>query len=388
MKKVALFLLLSSVVVAIAVGAASGERKPEGRPAKPITSSGVGALGRIEPCSEVRHINAPSVMEPPVISELLVSVGQQVAAGEVLAILDSNPREKADVEQARAAVAVAEKALAKVKAGAKAGDIAAQEALVEQTQRKLELAERQLDRVRKLIERKAMTQDDLDVHQSEVDVLNRELLEHTSRLTAIREIRPVDVEQAEADLRREKAALLRAEADLAVTEVRSPISGEVLKINNRAGERIGTDGLLELGDTSQMHVVAEVHEADILRVKTGQRASVLLREQKETLHGTVIEVGRVIGRKDVLSDDPVDDTDARVVEVRILLDAADGELVSGLSYAKVEVSIDTETRLDPDGDRSVTNAQDREEQALPTAPKHEATADSSTTAGAQNGVEQ
>jgi len=42
---------------------------------------------------------------------------------------------------------------------------------------------------------------------------------------------------------------------------------------------------------------------------------------------------------DVLSNDPVDDTDARVVEVRIRLDKPSSERVAGMSYARVEVVI-------------------------------------------------
>jgi HlyD family secretion protein len=98
---------------------------------------------------------------------------------------------------------------------------------------------------------------------------------------------------------------------------------------------------MDLGDTRQMDVVAEVHESDILKVDVGQPATVSLRNLNEKLQGRVIEVGRVIGRKDVLSSDPVDDTDARVVEVRIRLDEEDGRRVSGLTWAKVEVTIDT-----------------------------------------------
>ncbi len=336
-------LVLGLGMALLVMGLSSWPQRPSAEPvATPSAPRGVGGLGRIEPGSDVRHIHAPSVLEPPVIAELRVAVGQQVAVGEVLAVLDSHPREAADLEQARTEIRLAEKSLAKVRAGAKAGEIAAQEALLDQSRRKLELAERQLDRVRKLIERNATSQDDFDVRQSEVNVLRHELLGHEARLAAISEVRQVDVEHAEAEVARAKAALQRAVADLAFTEVRSPIAGEILKINNRAGERIGPEGLLELGDTSQMHVVAEIHEADILRVKLNQRASILLREQQRTLQGSVIEIGRLVGRKDVLSDDPVDDIDARVVEVRIVLDEPDSQLVSGLSYAKVEVTIDTE----------------------------------------------
>jgi HlyD family secretion protein len=90
-----------------------------------------------------------------------------------------------------------------------------------------------------------------------------------------------------------------------------------------------------------MDVVAEVHESDILKVAPGQPATISMRNLNTSLQGRVIEVGRLIGRKDVLSSDPVDDTDARIVEVRVRLNDKDGQRVSGLSWAKVEVVIET-----------------------------------------------
>ena len=163
---------------------------PVHRSVAPVTATGIGALGRIEPCSEVRHIHAPSTVEPPVIAELRVSVGQHIAAGEILALLDSHARETADLELARADILLAEKSLAKVRAGVKAGEIAAQQALVEQTSRKLQLAERQLERFQTLSDRQATSRDDLDVRQSEVDVLRRELTEHQYRQPDHRKGRP------------------------------------------------------------------------------------------------------------------------------------------------------------------------------------------------------
>lgn len=48
----------------------------------------VGALGRIEPQSEVLQVNAPSVMEPPVVEKLMVGVGDKVKAGVAVSIVD------------------------------------------------------------------------------------------------------------------------------------------------------------------------------------------------------------------------------------------------------------------------------------------------------------
>ena len=305
----------------------------------PASDFGIGALGRIEPKSKVLHINAPSVLEPALIEQLLVDVGDHVATGQLLARLDSHRRETADVASARAALNLAEMNLAKVLAGAKAGDIVAQQALVDQTQSRLSLAQKKLERAEKLTKNKAMSADDLDMAHTELETEERALRQHEATLTALKEIRSVDVDYARAQIEQAKAALERAEADVAVTTINSPIDGVVLKINTRIGERVGSDGLLELGDTSEMDVVAEVHETDIIRVRLRQPAEIKLRNWGETLHGRVIEVGRLVGRMDVLSNDPVDDTDARVVEVRIRLDKSSSELVASMSYARVEVVI-------------------------------------------------
>ena len=344
MRKTLVFLGFFAVVMAGTVAANRSLPRAESEKsvlASPLSDFGVGALGRIEPQSEVIHVNAPSVMEPPAVEKMMVRVGDKVHAGQILAVLDSNRREQADVELAKATVLSAEKSLAQINAGAKAGDLKAQEELVARTHERLKLAERRLERAQELRKSKALSEDDLDTRVAEVDILRRELAQHESALVALAEVRTVDVERAEAEVARAKAALLRAEADLEISLIRSPINGEILKIHTRVGERIGSEGVLDLGDTRQMDVVAEVHESDILKVKVDQPATVSLRNLETTLQGRVVEVGCLIGRKDVLSSDPVDDTDARVVEVRIRLNEEDGQRVSGLSWAKVEVTIDT-----------------------------------------------
>lgn len=321
-------------------------------PAAPASEFGVGALGRIEPQSRVIKVNAPSTMEPPVVEKLLVEVGDDVDSGDVLAILDSHRREQADLEEAKATLLLAEKSLAQIQAGAKAGEIQAQAATVERVREKLKLAEKQLERTRRLVQSKAISEDEMDVQIADVEVAQRELRQQEASLTALEEVREVDVEHAKAEVSRATASVLRAEADVEVSMIRSPIAGTILRVNARGGERIGSDGLLELGDIRQMDVVAEVHESDILKVAMNMPASIYLRDLDRTLHGRVIEIGALVGRKDVLSSDPVDDTDARVVEVRIRLAEDDGRLVSRMSYARVEVTIHTELNSSPMDDRT------------------------------------
>jgi HlyD family secretion protein len=128
----------------------------------------------------------------------------------------------------------------------------------------------------------------------------------------------------------------RAERDLSV--VTAPIDGEVLAIHARTGERVGPEGIAELGMTENMYAVAEVYETDIRFVREGQRAVVASPALSEPLTGTVERIGRKIGKMDVLSADPAAKTDARVVEVQIRLD--DATVVSGLTNLQVEVELE------------------------------------------------
>ena len=57
------------------------------------------------------------------------------------------------------------------------------------------------------------------------------------------------------------------------------------------------------------------------------------------LEGTVEEIGWKVGRQDVLGTDPVVDTDARVVEVKISLDHRSSAKVNRLTNLKVNVII-------------------------------------------------
>jgi HlyD family secretion protein len=134
------------------------------------------------------------------------------------------------------------------------------------------------------------------------------------------------------------AALQRAQAELQLSMVRAPIDGHVLEIHAREGERVDEFGILELGDTSVMYAVAEVYETDIGRVQVGQLAEIRSMALPHPLRGEVERIGLKIGKKDVLSTDPVADADARVVEVDIRL--SDPVLAAGLSYLRVEVVFD------------------------------------------------
>jgi|LakMenE01Jun11ns_1017448.scaffolds.fasta_scaffold9952247_4 ABC exporter DevB family membrane fusion protein len=90
----------------------------------------IAALGILEPQGEVIVISAPAFAEGARVDRLLVKRGDQVRAGQVIAILDSRPRLEAALKKAQTQVLVAQTQLALVKAGAKQGEINAQKAQI------------------------------------------------------------------------------------------------------------------------------------------------------------------------------------------------------------------------------------------------------------------
>ncbi|HEY9301733.1 MAG TPA: biotin/lipoyl-binding protein, partial [Phormidium sp.] len=94
----------------------------------------VTALGRLEPVAEIIKLSAPLSLDGDRIGELLVKEGDRVKAGQVIVILDSRASLQTALQQAQEQVKVAQAKLAQVKAGAKSGEIQAQQATVERLQ--------------------------------------------------------------------------------------------------------------------------------------------------------------------------------------------------------------------------------------------------------------
>ncbi|MEM6485958.1 MAG: efflux RND transporter periplasmic adaptor subunit [Pseudomonadota bacterium] len=147
------------------------------------------------------------------------------------------------------------------------------------------------------------------------------------------------MEETERDVEVWKAELATASQRLERSLIKAPVDGKVLLIHARSGERIGNDGLLELGAVDAMYAVAEVYETDIRRVATGQRARISSPSLSQDLGGEVERLGYLIGKNDVLDLDPVARRDARVVEVFVRLD--ESERVADLTNLQVTVIIET-----------------------------------------------
>ncbi|MBD2307308.1 ABC exporter membrane fusion protein [Chroococcidiopsis sp. FACHB-1243] len=350
---------------------------PTASPAAPITRT-VTALGRLEPQGEAVHPATTGSIEGTRILQISVKEGDKVRAGQVLAILDTRDRRLAALKEAQEQVKVAQARLAQVKAGAKAGEInaqkatiqrmeaelqgnvTAQEATVKRLEAELSNAETEYKRYQQLYRDGAISASTLDSKRLAAETalerleegratlkrvretVQAQLNEARATLTRITEIRPTDVQTAQAEVNQASAAVEKAKVDLELAYVRSPRDGRVLKIHTRAGEVVSNqgEGILKLGQTDRMYVVAEVYETDIGKVRLGQRATITSDAFAEKLQGTVDQIGWEVGKQDVLNTDPAAATDVRVVEVKIRLDSVASRRVAALNNLQVTVELE------------------------------------------------
>ena len=314
------------------------KRLPAAGPSKAALN--IGCLGRVQPATRVRRLAPPTSLSADRLTALNVSEGDRVEPDQLLGWFGDREVRMAGVHQAEADLASAEARLEQVKAGAKKGVIAAAEAQVVRARAAEANALRELDRLEKLAHEKVISPSEIDTRRSawEVAVAERQAAEHT--LTSVAEVRPVDVRVAEAGVASARATLEYARATLSLGELRAPVVGTVLKIHTWPGERPAPEGVLEIGNLDALHIVAEVYETDVMRVRCGQSARILVSGLPDPLRGEVVQVGWEIGRKDVLSTDPISDIDARVVEVRVRVNAQDAPKLARLTHMQVQVVIE------------------------------------------------
>jgi RND family efflux transporter MFP subunit len=211
------------------------------------------------------------------IVELRVGEGDPVKAGDVIAVLDSEDL-AADLSRAEASLAEAEATLADAEREAK---------------RQAELYARDL--TAEAVRDRAATQ---------------------------RDVAAAKVNTARADV-------VAAQANLAYTVIRAPISGIVIEKNVEVGEMVAPGGftsqqstgsIVRIADLQSLEVEADINESYIARVKPGQPASI-----------RVDAVPGVEFRGKLRQIVPTADRQRAVVEVKVTIEDKDERLVPDMS---------------------------------------------------------
>jgi HlyD family secretion protein len=332
-------LLLVALAVATAVMLPFGSNRPtiaiSAAPDKPI---GVGARGRIEPQDGVMLVAAPYFSgRPSIVSEIRVKEGDSIRVGQILAVLDSFATLEKALHQSEAEVEVARTRLALVKAGAKPADLETLRADIARWESEYQTSVSDVQRYEKLHQNQIIPTADLEQKRLAMERAKRTLDGAKERLKSLEEVRKEDVDVRAAELASSLAQVERARAEMERMIVRAPTNGKVLKIHAYPGEEVGPQGILELGKTNQMYVVAEVYETDISRVRVGQKAEISGDLLAQPLNGAVTQIESQISKSELLPTDTASFADSRVIKVKIKLD--NGEDAVGLIYGKVEVLI-------------------------------------------------
>ena len=214
--------------------------------------------------------------------------GDPVKKGQRLTVLDLVPIQQ-NVAEARAAWEQTRSRLEELKAGPRPEEIVAVQAAVERATAQAEYQRRELERQTDLHRRKVTTDSELQATRLAHQVAAAGLKEARARHELIRAgPRLEQIVQAEQAAARARARLIRAEHELGVARIVSPIDGTVLE-KYEQGERSLPAGhsLLLLGDLHELEVEVDVLTSNALRLRVGGAVELELAAQREIIAGEV-----------------------------------------------------------------------------------------------------
>ena len=216
------------------------------------------------------------------MAQLFFQEADSVQAGEKLAVLSDHVKRKAEVQAAGTRIKVLE-------------------------------AQRAVEQVALTFNKKEhLRHQSLDPGAVSISLVDEKRLAYEQSLA--------DLKRLSAEITRAQAELKIAEAELDNTLITAPITGTVVKIFARQGERIGDNGLLQIADLSQLDVVAEVYESELPQVKIGQTGCITATGFKRSYRAKVRELGFLVRKNDLNDTDPLADRDNRIIEVRLTLE--------------------------------------------------------------------
>ena len=223
-----------------------------------------------------------------VVEAVYVQEGDAVVKDQILA------RQQSD--EGRLAVARANAEVAQVKA------------VMASTQVQLRTAQREYNRLSKLVASNFVAGTRLDAARDAVDA---------ARATLAAQQAQVATTQARRD---------EAQYNLELTVIRAPMDGRIARryANPGAGaSTLNVSNMFDLEPNTQRIVRAEIVEADIPNVTTAQEVEIQPEsDPTKTYIGRVLRRAAVFGARKLASDDPSQRSDERVVEVVVSADGA------------------------------------------------------------------
>ena len=209
------------------------------------------------------------------IDRMLVKEGDRVHQGDLLAVLDLG-RLQAQVALAEARVAAQQQVVARLLAGSRPEEIRAARANVEAGRATAIDARLTYERLRKLLDRKLVSPEDVDNAKATADAAHARLKASEEALKlAIAGPRKEDIAAGQATLKADQAALALAHHNLDDASLYAPSNGVIRDRILEPGDMANPSRpVYTLARDNPVWVRAYVSETDLGRVKPGQAATI------------------------------------------------------------------------------------------------------------------
>jgi len=180
-------------------------------------------------------------------------------------------------------------------------------------------------RRRGLAERNVISRDEADRYERVYQVARAQYEQAAQHFALIdAEAREEDRAHAQAAVATARAQLAEARAFLEKSTIRAPINGVILRKLRHGGESVSTQfdsPVITMADDSVLRVRLDVDESDVSKLKVGQRAYVTAEAYgTHKFWGHVIRVGRILGKKNVRTDEPSEHADTKILETLVELE--------------------------------------------------------------------
>jgi multidrug resistance efflux pump len=277
----------------------------------------VGAVGLVEASSENVAISTPV---PGLAVKVYVKAGDRVQAGQKLFSLDDRDL-LAELEARRAALEVSRHKLAKLEQAPRAEEIPPAEARVREAEAALADAAVQQKLIESVTDRRAIREEDLQRRRLAAKAAAARLAEARASLALLKSGSwEPDIRIARAEVAQAEAQVKRLQTDIERLTICAPIVGEILQLNVRAGEYAQSGPLAKplivMGDTSRLHVRADVDENEAWRIRAGASAQAAARgDGGRKVQLEFVRFEPYVTPKKSLTGDSTERVDTRVLQV-------------------------------------------------------------------------